>query len=103
IPPPPRSTLFPYTTLFRSLHEARGRARRHGPARAARLVRHCRAESHVEPARATVGIALEVRRGAKGGRATGAAAGAVAARARSTDRHGVRAAGRREVGDGVGT
>src|SRR5207244_10251385 len=68
------------------LHEARRRARRHGPARAARLVRHCRAESHVEPARAAVGIALEVWRGAERRRAAGAAAGAVAACARSTDR-----------------
>src|SRR5437868_11253223 len=27
IPPPPRSTLFPYTTLFRSARAARGRGR----------------------------------------------------------------------------
>src|SRR2546425_6188156 len=28
---PPRSTLFPYTTLFRSLHSVRQPHRRHGP------------------------------------------------------------------------
>src|SRR5262245_63452245 len=30
---PPRSTLFPYTTLFRSLHARSGAARRHGGGR----------------------------------------------------------------------
>src|SRR3712207_9021266 len=33
---PPRSTLFPYTTLFRSLRPCRGRARRGRPAHALR-------------------------------------------------------------------
>src|SRR2546430_10959885 len=33
---PPRSTLFPYTTLFRSLHQRSGGARNVGRARAAR-------------------------------------------------------------------
>src|SRR5207253_8463086 len=29
--PPPRSTLFPYTTLFRSLYQPQGRQNRTGP------------------------------------------------------------------------
>src|SRR5688572_31749154 len=36
---PPRSTLFPYTTLFRSVRPLRG-VRRAGPAGAERLSRH---------------------------------------------------------------
>src|SRR5947209_6666102 len=49
---PPRSTLFPYTTLFRSLSErdqsaARAAAKALGAARACRLqVRHARSEEH---------------------------------------------------------
>src|SRR5690606_41137202 len=37
--PPPRSTLFPYTTLFRSLHEAEG-VQRHGADIARALPHH---------------------------------------------------------------
>src|SRR5207248_5804046 len=73
-----------------------------GPAAPAPVVRHWRAESHVEPAWATVAVAVEVRRGAEGRRAAGAAARAVPAGARGTDRHGVGADDRRQVGDGVG-
>src|SRR5688572_32685907 len=40
---PPRSTLFPYTTLFRSRQPGRGHQRRHEPRRRElRLVRHRR-------------------------------------------------------------
>src|SRR2546421_9665787 len=37
---PPRSTLFPYTTLFRSLDDARGRAERLSDADLARALLH---------------------------------------------------------------
>src|SRR5476649_2967319 len=40
---PPRSTLFPYTTLFRSVRGSRGRRRR---ARARHADRHRRSEEH---------------------------------------------------------
>src|SRR3989442_5665334 len=47
---PPRSTLFPYTTLFRSPHQAKrasGQARRcHRPPAAASLSSHYRSEEH---------------------------------------------------------
>src|SRR3989442_3558492 len=45
---PPRSTLFPYTTLFRSRHPIGARHRRHGPAR-----RTGTADRHGGPARRT--------------------------------------------------
>src|SRR5436309_6848861 len=45
IPPPPRSTLFPYTTLFRSLDTDEHHRERHGP----RLAhRHARADHEPE-------------------------------------------------------
>src|SRR5258708_18954146 len=48
---PPRSTLFPYTTLFRSVHNLRRRDCRQqvstgGIRRAARIQRHPRSEEH---------------------------------------------------------
>src|SRR2546428_4500793 len=46
---PPRSTLFPYTTLFRSLHRDQIPARRLHPARTVRLhqAAHTAAPSHL--------------------------------------------------------
>src|SRR5260370_23764038 len=43
---PPRSTLFPYTTLFRSPRPAAPRARQTRAACALRNVRPCRSEEH---------------------------------------------------------
>src|SRR5947208_12523384 len=49
---PPRSTLFPYTTLFRSLHQRKGVLRRrhrqqlHAPEQGLRLEREARSEEH---------------------------------------------------------
>src|SRR3989441_3369871 len=63
---PPRSTLFPYTTLFRSGQRVSRRARRHAPGRALSLVRY------LGPARRYPRAALSTAplRGARGLRAT---------------------------------
>src|SRR3712207_8263092 len=49
---PPRSTLFPYTTLFRSVREARRRAVEHGRGRAGRHGDQGRARTRAGGARA---------------------------------------------------
>src|SRR3712207_7539280 len=54
---PPRSTLFPYTTLFRSDHHPRSSARPH---RVRRI-----AEQHPAPVGETVGLALPEPEGAR--------------------------------------
>src|SRR5437773_8074990 len=46
LPPPPRSTLFPYTTLFRSLEGARRGRREHRTSGCGRSVRASRSEEH---------------------------------------------------------
>src|SRR5205814_8536070 len=57
--PPPRSTLFPYTTLFRSGLEGRQPRRSHR-ARARERVRECRLDLHDERTR---GSRVQVSRG----------------------------------------
>src|SRR5436190_4483727 len=56
IPLPPRSTLFPYTTLFRSLRA--GRARLLQPVQS-RLARHVRDDRQVDKPDAEVGVRSE--------------------------------------------
>src|SRR5207249_5908625 len=92
IRPPPRSTLFPYTTLFRS--------RREGPRRAA-LDRDPQREPPLLQSSAQA--AVRARRG----RGTAARAAAPAARARPCDRlgaldRGATARGGRRGGPGAG-
>src|SRR5690242_20955200 len=59
-PPPPTSTLFPYTTLFRSLHEGRSSTGWQGPApaRTGRAGSHCaaRSEEHTSELQSHVNI-----------------------------------------------
>src|SRR5438046_8145038 len=43
---PPRSTLFPYTTLFRSSWQTQGQAKRHGRHDDQRGLHHERSEEH---------------------------------------------------------
>src|SRR5437667_7243357 len=47
---PPRSTLFPYTTLFRSLKRAAYRAARSSPNQCARMLRCHLSRLHASPA-----------------------------------------------------
>src|SRR2546423_11958891 len=56
---PPRSTLFPYTTLFRSLRREGLRCEGHGAARAARHGRHRDRRARVHARRGGQGFARE--------------------------------------------